>query len=349
MPRWIRFSLLYILMIVLIGSNLTGHSQPEDGTRGANIMILHDASGLPSSSVTIDLEIINENQFVGFQLDIPMNDGFTFIPGSAYLDPVRRANHVLEAGIYPGTNLLRLLSVSFTNAAFNGNSGTIATFSLMAPAQTGAYPLEILNGIIGNILTQNILNQINNATITISETQQIPVNLDLNNILITSETDTCFAAMQMITTVDFTIGEGASAILEAGENILLLPETHIHSGAVFHALISDDSLFCQQFRSLTEAEQIISPPVEFSVETINQWFTIFPNPTTGLLTIKYNAQSGFEPKAVSVFNFAGTLIARSTLTSQQNSIIDLSSHPRGMYVIRVNGENNSFYEKVIKH
>lgn len=352
----VKILLRLVLMVTLIGFGVTspGQSfrfgQQASGTRGENILILHDASGYPSTVVSIDLEIINDDPFVGFQLDIPMNEGFVFVQGSASLNPERQIDHILEADMYPGTNLLRLLSVSFTNASFNGNSGIVATFSLMAPMQTGVYSLEIQDGIIGNIQTHNILTQTVNATITIAEAQQIPAILNLNDILIASPADTCFAATQAITTTGFSVEEGASVTFEAGESITLLPATHIQAGAYFSAFISDDSVFCTQTQSLPEYTQKHDPPSTelFRPDAESQLFTIFPNPTTGLLTLSFNDQAEVEPQDVLVYNFAGILISRFIILNQQSIRIDLGTYPPGMYIIGLSGENYFFFEKAIK-
>jgi hypothetical protein len=139
-----------------------------------NIMLLKDLSGITGDDILVELEILNEDEFVGFQLDIPLPDGFDFMTGSGMLNPERITNHELAADLYPGTSLLRIMSYSLTNDAFTGNSGTIATFILHTPGVPGNYGLEILHGIIGNINAENIITGTINGNITLTE--PIPVH-----------------------------------------------------------------------------------------------------------------------------------------------------------------------------
>ena len=113
-----------------------------------NIMLINDVSVLAGDDAQIELEILNQDEFVGFQLDIPLPEGFGFIDGSAMFNPDRIADHEIVAGIYPGTSILRIMSYSLTNAAYLGNSGVIATFLLHTPNTPGIHTLEIMLSLI---------------------------------------------------------------------------------------------------------------------------------------------------------------------------------------------------------
>lgn len=122
-----------------------------------NIMILPDVTGNPGSNVTVGIEINNDDNFVAFQLDIPLPAGFSYVANSIALNAARKQNHVIQADILPGTNTLRVISFSLTSAPFLGNSGQVCSFALTTPATPGAYFLAIQNPFISDPISQNII------------------------------------------------------------------------------------------------------------------------------------------------------------------------------------------------
>jgi len=104
----------------------------------------------------IKIFIDNQDVFVSFQVDIPLDEDITYLPGSVALNPQRVNGHLISASLING-NLLRIFAYSFSNSLFNGNSGWVANFTISAGPVSDAYPLEIQNGIIGNQNSQNIL------------------------------------------------------------------------------------------------------------------------------------------------------------------------------------------------
>ena len=49
---------------------------------GNNIMQLNDVTAQAGENITLDLEVINDDQFVAFQLDIPLPEGFDYVQES---------------------------------------------------------------------------------------------------------------------------------------------------------------------------------------------------------------------------------------------------------------------------
>lgn len=146
-----------------------------------NTMKIHDAYAPPSlpgtetSTVTIELEIINEVEFVGFNADIVLPEGFDYVENSAKLirfavneEEEEEILHFLAAGMLPGAHTLRLLSHSFPTTPYPGNNGVIVSFDLYTPVNgTGTYPLLIKNAAISDENMMNILTETINGTITL--------------------------------------------------------------------------------------------------------------------------------------------------------------------------------------
>ncbi len=136
-------------------------------------MILNDAEGLAGEQITINLEITNETSFTGFNLDIPLPAGFSFVEGSAQL--FRDDDHFLSATIIQG-NILRMISASPSNAAFSGNDGIIVSMNLQTPqGDGGTFSLPLHNALIGNESEENVLTGTIDGTITLEPSEPPPV------------------------------------------------------------------------------------------------------------------------------------------------------------------------------
>jgi hypothetical protein len=112
---------------------------------------------------TVDITITNDSLFVAFQFDMPIPTGFTFIPGSAVLNPERIDSHALESYLLPG-NILRVFSYSQENLAYLGNSGIIMSFQLRSGTFPGNFALNLSSPVIGNSESINILTGSVNGT-----------------------------------------------------------------------------------------------------------------------------------------------------------------------------------------
>lgn len=138
-----------------------------------NIFIIHNALGLPQSTVVIDVEMQNHLPIDAFQFDVPLPSGFTYIAGSAALNPVRHVNHIIEANTLPGTNTFRAIAFSLYGTAFIGSSGMLMSFMLNTPAQTGIYPLNLINCIMSYAYGCNVFTGAVNGTVTITQNLQL--------------------------------------------------------------------------------------------------------------------------------------------------------------------------------
>jgi len=73
---------------------------------------------------------------------------------------------------------------------------------------------------------------------------------------------------------------------------------------------------------------------------------VYPNPTTGFLTIYLNAFS--EETNISIYNVLGILINHKNVTSKK-TIIDLQDEANGIYFVKVSENNKiSFLSKIVK-
>jgi hypothetical protein len=168
-------------------------------TINENIMKVHDATGLPGENITIELEILNDDPFVAFEVHFDLPEGFSYIAGSALLNPDRKADHIFNAAIHPSTGKLVMMAFSLTNANFTGNSGIVATFSLTTPETADEYPLIPENGVISDIQGNNLLTGYINGVINLTTGVQIlPGDANCDGQVNVSD---------IVTTINFILGQ----------------------------------------------------------------------------------------------------------------------------------------------
>jgi len=73
-------------------------------------------------------------------------------------------------------------------------------------------------------------------------------------------------------------------------------------------------------------------------------FSIYPNPTNGLINIEFNTnKSYFE---IEIFSLLGGLVYVNKVNSSK-LIVNLSNYPKGIYLMRLNSEKESVVQKVV--
>lgn len=143
------------------------------------VMKLHPVTAKPGETILVELEIINEGSFTGFNLDIPLPQGFTYVAGSFQLNPDRRNGHTSAASVRSG-NVLRILSYSMSNAAYHGNDGVIGTFSVVASETPGTYLMDIVDAVIAGTGTGNLLTGTEPGIVTLQEGFTLTLNISGN-------------------------------------------------------------------------------------------------------------------------------------------------------------------------
>jgi hypothetical protein len=73
--------------------------------------------------------------------------------------------------------------------------------------------------------------------------------------------------------------------------------------------------------------------------------TIYPNPTTGRLSIDFLHHSGTV--SIEIYNNTGMVIMSRRIDVDERVEIDLSDHASGMYILKATGNNFSFTRKII--
>jgi hypothetical protein len=141
---------------------LTGLLLLTAKVQSQSIITVPDAVGLPDSTVIIEIEVNSVDPFVAVQFDFLVPEGFVYVENSVSIFPPEL---LVQGGMIPGQPILRFITFSLTNAQLYY---VLFSFDLNTPSQTGVYPLDVINAIIGNIQGENILDEIINGTVTIT-------------------------------------------------------------------------------------------------------------------------------------------------------------------------------------
>jgi len=134
-------------------------------TNAQNIMLIPNVSGNAKDTIEVALEINNNDPFVAFQTDIELPNVVSYLNNSAQLTS-RADGHMVTANVLNG-NILRIIAFSLAQKNFIGNVGSVINFKLVLGSTPGDYALVLLNPIISNQSSANILTSSNNGTLTI--------------------------------------------------------------------------------------------------------------------------------------------------------------------------------------
>jgi len=155
--------------IILVA--LQSHAYAVNELHTGNLSVFSGKQG------TLSFSVNNMEGFTGLQFDLQLPSPFTWIAGSAVLTD-RKTNHIVSANIVAG-NQLRVVAYSPDMQVFNGTTGAVLDLGFHIEGAGGAYPLNIVNVVIGNTLGENILSDSYNGTLQIAA-PDISCSSDIN-------------------------------------------------------------------------------------------------------------------------------------------------------------------------
>ncbi len=132
------------------------------------IIDLLDSDGWANRPLTASVEVKNTGTFNGFQFDLPIPAGFSYIANSIKYTSRAIADHVITATVQTG-NVLRVVGYAGNNANYLGNDGVLLTFDVMTSDVAGAYNVTVDNSVISHpVLPGNVVRTTSPGTWTIA-------------------------------------------------------------------------------------------------------------------------------------------------------------------------------------
>jgi len=174
-------------------------------------------------------------------------------------------------------------------------------------------------------------------------------SLSLQNINVLPGHDTCFNASQAILVGGqgsyFTVQNGGSSTLIAGQSIQLLPGTTVHNGGYLNGYISINGCGFQPPAipdNMAGNENRHPEPGEILCK-------IFPNPTNGIVIIEFPENRTEQAVSVVCCDLLGMRILETECKTGGIHEIDLSGQKPGIYIFRIVNNGNTFVKKILKH
>lgn len=281
----------------------------------SNIMLLHDANATAGDVVWVDLEIMNDDQFLSFQLTLPLPDGFYYVANSIELTERARGHQIFANQTQDG---LIILSYAFPAAYFDGNDGIIAKMAMHTPTVPGEYLIDIANAsIFGagvNIITGTV-----SGTITLEEGE--PATYDLSF-------DVMGEHGQSIADAVVTLND---SLYQPGEYQFsgLPPDTYIY-------MVSRDGYFNATGEVVILDGDVTETVVLHQDDTASQppdgqALRVYPNPATRQLIV----ESPGSITIIRLFNPRGLEVYAASPHHTRHTI-HTAAYPPGVYYLQVN-------------
>jgi len=162
--------------------------------------------------------------------------------------------------------------------------------------------------------------------------------------------DTCYTALNTITIPvsggKYLVENGGSLIAIAGVKISVKPGFTSESGS---------------YASLSIGNPVCPPPPPSPAPPMaplhddepiaidkNETVIVYPNPTTGIVNIRFSSEYREDMIHVEVFSLVGQTILSTTVPGREELQLDLSTYPRGIDIFKLLYNNKTCVKKLIK-
>ncbi len=187
---------------------------------------------------------------------------------------------------------------------------------------------DFLQSHKGNVIKNNDANSIN-----------------LDNKSIDNDQMASYYAYNFLETTNLIVNNTARANLRSGFSVNLKPGTHFTSGSQINVQISDCLTsvgFKTDGNNISETKSNINN--EEKIKSNDEFITVYPNPTSGKITISTNEKiTNYK-----IVNSLGNTLLEKEINDYE-AFVDIQSLPPGIYIIRIalaSGKN--VIKKIIK-
>ncbi len=162
-------------------------------------------------------------------------------------------------------------------------------------------------------------------------------NLVVQNMEISNGMNSCFDALNTITVAGngsfFHVIGGSYVTFIAGVNILFMPGTQIYNGGMMHGYIAPTGPFCG---TMAPSFINVTAGIEDPVEPItNQRILIYPNPTTGIVTLEFVPEDIHSGARIYIYSMNGSEVLQKDLPQMKKETFMLDFLTPGIYLCRI--------------
>ena len=100
---------------------------------------------------------------------------------------------------------------------------------------------------------------------------------------------------------------------------------------------------------VSDSSNHVIETVILGIKDMKNGIVIYPNPTTGELTITNNSQVQRQSTSIEIFDVLSKNASAKFLSFEETKVIDISHLPSGVYFIRISTQGNVFTDKIIKY
>ena len=139
----------FILSIVLFCLGIVAKAAATDISACENIVYAKSTTAMAGTTIKLPILMNNTTSVPGFQFDMVLPEGVSFVKAELSLDRTTAANTNTFEYQEQADGAIRVLVASTSNATFTGNAGEVATVTLSINENVadGSYPI-ILKGIV---------------------------------------------------------------------------------------------------------------------------------------------------------------------------------------------------------
>jgi photosystem II stability/assembly factor-like uncharacterized protein len=296
------------------------------------LLVVNDGTiDSPVDQVVITVENVNKAPIANSGTGQSVNEGETVtLDGSASSDP--DGNPLTYKWNTPaGITLSSNTAAKPTFTAPDVTANTNYTFSLIVNDGTVDSPVDQLEITVKNVNKAPIANsgidQSFNEGETVSLDGSSSVDPDKNPLTYK------WAAPEGITLSSITVAKPT----------FIAPEVKKDSILSFSLIVNDGM---ENSEPATVKITVLNVIKVGNSESLVPVFKVYPNPTTGVLTLEFTQNSGKKAE-VSVSNLIGAEVFRKELSNNDNYQVDLSNQVSGIYLLKVIVDNRRYISKIV--
>ena len=326
-------------MIIVTG---TGQLRKEFSSAGSFTFPVGDITGTPEYS-PLTLSYISGSFAAG-------NYAGVTLVNSKYPDPGITGNYlnrywtVTQSGI---SGFSCNATFQYLPADVNGNE------SLLSCSKVNPLPLTTysLTNTGTHMLSANGITS--SGSFTGMKSSTTPQNQVLTNIDIGTGITNCYDALQVLTVAGggntFTVEDGGSVTLVAGERILILPGARVISGGYLHGYIATDGHFCGTssnplVASVQAEDTLLNEPL-----LKDKLIKIYPNPTTDLVRIELSSPEDVKNVIhIVIYSIQGQTLLTRDVNGASGCQFSLSGRAVGVYIVHAWTEDTSEITRIVK-